>query len=73
MDLMNGLSNSELGNCCILNRIRNLRNFDIKDIKDPKELERILKAKEQVALDREVKLTKEQEESVDRFLKEIGL
>ena len=25
--LMNGLSNSELGNCCVLNRIRNLRNL----------------------------------------------
>ena len=73
MDLMNGLSNSELGNCCILNRIRNLRNFDTKDIKDPKELERILKAKEQVALKKDVKLTKEQEESVEKFLKEIGL
>ena len=24
--LMNGLSNSELGNCCVLNRVRNLRN-----------------------------------------------
>lgn len=50
MDLMNGLSNSELGDCCILNRIRNLRNFDLKDIKDAKERERIRKAQRQVAL-----------------------
>lgn len=27
-NLMNGLSNSEMGNCCVLNRIRNLRTFD---------------------------------------------
>ena len=26
-NLINGLSNSELGNCCVLNRVRNLRNF----------------------------------------------
>ena len=30
MDLMNGLSNSELGNCCILNIIRNLRLNQLK-------------------------------------------
>ena len=34
MEMMNGLSNSELGDCCILNRVRNLRNFDMKDIKE---------------------------------------
>lgn len=74
-ELMNGLSNSEIGNCCVLNRIRNLRNFDVKDIKDPKEKSKILKAKEQVALkkkDKEVKLTKEQQQSVDDFYKELG-
>ena len=42
--LMNGLSNSELGDCCILNRIRNLRNYDVKDITDAKEREKIIKA-----------------------------
>ena len=60
MDLMNGLSNSELGNCCVLNRIRNLRNFDTKDIKDPKEKARILEAKEQ-------------EESMERLNKILGI
>ena len=35
--LINGLSNSELGNCCILNRIRNLRNYDTSKIEDAKE------------------------------------
>jgi len=48
--LMNGLSNSENGNCCVLNRIRNLRNMDTKKIKDSKEREKIEKAKKQVAL-----------------------
>lgn len=75
--LMNGLSNSELGNCCVLNRIRNLRNYDTKNIKDPKELNKILKAKEQVALkktkkQKEVNLTEEQRQSVDEFYKALG-
>lgn len=74
-DLMNGLSNSELGNCCVLNRVRNLRNFDVKDIKDPKERAKILKAKEQVALkkkERKVNLTDDQQKSVDEFYKNLG-
>ena len=75
--LINGLSNSEMGNCCILNRIRNLRNFDVKEIKDTKEKEKILKAKEQVALkkykkEKEVKLTEKQQHSVDDFYKALG-
>jgi hypothetical protein len=65
-NLINGLSNSEMGNCCVLNRIRNLRNYDIKDIKDAKEREKIIKAKKSVELKRnQPKLTKEQEQSVE--------
>ena len=72
--LINGLSNSEMGNCCVLNRIRNLRNFDMKDIKDPKEREKIIKAKKQVALKKNKKVaTKEQEERATELLKELGL
>lgn len=69
-DLMNGLSNSEMGNCCVLNRVRNLRTFDTKDIKDPKELERIKKAKEQVALKKKVVkkvLTEKQQNNINAF------
>ena len=46
--LLNGLSNSELGTCCILNRVRNLRNLDLSQIKDAKERSRLAKAKEEV-------------------------
>lgn len=69
-NLMNGLSNSEMGNCCVLNRIRNLRTYDTKDIKDPKELERIKKAKEQVALKKRIvkkKLTDKQQSNINAF------
>ena len=76
MDLMNGLSNSELGDCCILNRIRNLRNFDLKDIKDAKERERIKKAQRQVALKKYQKpkkeATEEQLKSAKEFYEALG-
>ena len=72
---LNNLSNSELGNCCILNRVRNLRTFDLSQIKDNKERERLAKAKEMVALKntkKEVELTKEQEESMNKLNEIIG-
>ena len=76
-DLMNGLSNSEFGNCCILNRIRNLRNYDTKDIKDSKERQKIEKAKQQVALKRykpkRKEATEEQKKSAEEFFNALGL
>jgi len=72
--LINGLSNSEMGNCCILNRIRNLRNYDVSEIKDAKERERILKAKKMVALKKyEKQPTKEQMESAEKLYKMLGI
>lgn len=71
MELMNGLSNSEMGNCCVLNRVRNIRNYDLKEISDPKERQKIRKAQEQVALKKKVHLTKEQEESEKQFFIKI--
>lgn len=74
MDLMNGLSNSEIGNCCILNRIRNLRNFDTKNIKDKKEKQRIEKAKQQVALKKnQKKPTKQQQERAKELFERLGI
>lgn len=73
--LLEGLSNSELGDCCILNRIRNLRTMDISKVSDNKERERLAKAQEMVSLKKnryEVKLTKEQEESMKKLDKIIG-
>ena len=69
-NLINGLSNSEMGNCCVLNRVRNLRTYDTKDIKDAKELEKIKKAKEQVALKKKsvkVNLTEKQQNNINAF------
>ena len=72
--LMGGLSNSELGNCCILNRIRNLRNMDESKIEDAKERQRIHKAKKQFALNKkEVQLTDKQEKSMEELNRILGL
>lgn len=74
MNLMNGLSNSELGNCCVLNNVRNLRNYDVSKIKDDKERQKMAKAKEQVALKKnEKQFSKEEESSIDLFNKLAGL
>lgn len=73
--LLEGLSNSELGNCCVLNRVRNLRTFDLSQIKDNKERERLAKAKEMVSLKNnkhEVELTEQQKESMRKLDEIIG-
>ena len=75
-NLMNGLSNSEFGNCCILNRIRNLRTFDLKDITDVKQRDRIRREQERVALKRNKKsnkLTEEQENSMEQLNRILGI
>lgn len=67
-ELMNGLSNSELGSCCILNRIRNIRNLNLKDIEDTKEREKMRKLKEQVAIKKKkIQATLSQKESAKEF------
>lgn len=68
--LLNGLSNSEMGNCCVLNRVRNLRNIDLRTIQDSKEREKIRVLQKEVALkkyDKRYNLTQEQEESIKRL------
>jgi Fe-S cluster assembly scaffold protein SufB len=65
-----------MGNCCVLNRVRNLRTYDTKDIKDPKELEKIKEAKKQVALKKRNKkqeLSSEQKQNIDNFYKMTGI
>ena len=73
-ELLNGLSNSEMGNCCVLNRIRNLRTFDVSQIKDHKEKEKIIKAKKQVQLKKNKrKASKENLESAMKFYQQLGI
>ena len=77
-ELLNGLSNSEFGNCCILNKIRNLRNTDTTKIKDNKLRKELEEAKEQFKLKRSIeikkrKFTPKQEANIERFYKEAGI
>lgn len=73
-NLICGLSNSEMGNCCILNRIRNIRTMDTKDIKDSKEKKQIMDAKKHFALKKkQPKLTEEQLRSIQELDKALGL
>ena len=72
--LINGLSNSEMGNCCVLNRVRSIRTMDVKDIKDAKEKKKIMDAKKHFALKKkEPQLSKEQLESIRALDKALGL
>lgn len=73
-NLVSGLSNSELGSCCILNRIRNLRNYDTSQIKDSKTRTKIENAKREVALKKKQKpLTEKQKASIEKFNKLAGI
>lgn len=75
-NLLNGLSNSEFGNCCILNRVRNLRNMDLSKIKDMKERERIRKAQEKVKIvkkENKKEYTEQEKTSINNFYKEMGI
>lgn len=76
-DLCN-LSNSEIGNCCVLNRIRNLRNLDLNEIKDTKTKEKIKKEKARFSLEQKKvnthkEFTKEEIKNMEEFYKQMGL
>ena len=75
-DLEN-LSSSEMGNCCILNRIISLFNYDVKEIKDTKKRTEINKAKEELrkryCICEEMEITDKQKESAKEFYKLIGI
>ena len=74
---LESLSTSEFGNCCILNRITNILNQDLKNIKESKTRQEIIKAqqmlKEKYCKVKEKKITKEQEESAKAFYKSLGI
>ena len=75
-NLLNGLSDSELGNCCVLNRIRNLRTYDTSKIKDSKEKNKIEKAQKQFSLNKNKnvpKLSEEQINNINEFYEQNGL
>lgn len=73
-NLVNGLSNSEMGNCCILNTVRNLRNYDVSKIKDAKDRQKIIEAQQQFALNKNKKtFSREEQSAIDKFNKIAGI
>jgi len=67
--LMNGLKED-----CVLNRVREIRNYDTSQIKDPKTLSQIRKQKQSVALKRkEEEMTDEQIANYENFMKQMGM
>lgn len=50
----------------VLNRVRDIRNYDLSDIKDEKFKEKIIKAKKRLSLDKQ-ELTEEEQEKINEF------
>ena len=73
-NLINGLSNSDMGNCCVLNRIRNLRDLDLSTIKDSKERQKLAKVQKQIALNKKQrKITQQELDSANEFYRLTGI
>lgn len=49
----------------VMNRVRDLRNYDLSEVKDQKQRNKIIKAQESVTLKTE--LTQEEQEAIDEF------
>jgi hypothetical protein len=64
-NLLQGLTDD-----CILNRIRDIRNYDISSVKDVKAREKVIRAKRSVALPDN--LTDEDESILDDFYSQLG-
>jgi len=75
-DLEN-LSTSEFGNCCILNRIVSLLNYDTSKVKEDKERQKLIEAKRELkkkyCIVEEKEMTEKQKESAKEFYKSIGI
>ena len=70
-DLCN-LSDNEFGNCCILNRIRQLRRIKPGKIKDLEERKKVIEAQKRVALKKPKKVQSDKaKESARNFYKEL--
>lgn len=74
---LNNLSTSEFGNCCILNRVISILNQDASKIENDKDRQKLYETqeilKEKYCVQKEVKLTKEQEKSVEEFYKALEI
>ena len=65
VELLQGLTDK-----CILNRVRDLRTYDLSSIKDPKTRSKIIQAQRDVALPK--KLTQEDQNALDAFYAQLA-
>lgn len=68
---LNGLTDK-----CILSRIRELRTFDLTQIKDPKEKQKIIDLQKQFELKKKPKqkhFTQTEQENIKRFYEQLGI
>lgn len=74
---LESLSTSEFGNCCILNRVTSILNQEPKEIKDNKQRQKLIEAQkllsQKYCKQKEIEMTKEQEESAKAFYKSLGI
>lgn len=64
-ELISGLTNESL-----LNNIRDLRNYDLNEVTDEKQKQKIIKAQERVAL-KEIHIKTKEEKEIDEFWENI--
>ena len=64
--LLNGLTEK-----CILSQVREIRNYDLEDIKDEKSKKKMEEAKKRVALP--IKYSREEQDAIDRFNELFGI
>lgn len=67
-ELISGLTSDSL-----LNKIRELRTYDINEISDEKEKQRIIEAKAYVSLEEDEKLSEKEIESINKFKELAGI
>ena len=65
-ELISGLTNESL-----LNNIRDLRNYDLSEVTDEKQKQKIIKAQERVAL-KEIHIKTKEEKEIDEFWENIA-
>lgn len=69
---LNNLSYSELGSCCILSRIRYIRNIDTSKIKDLEEKKKVIEMQKSVAIKGNKKIaTDSEKQSARKFYEEF--
>lgn len=71
VELLEGLTEE-----CVLNRVRDLRDYNLNEIKDVKKRDKIKKAQSRVALKNKetvIKLTSNQQKNIENFYKQTGI